>query len=678
MTQQFSLFATDAARTRAAYLREQIHYHNHRYHTLDAPEISDAQYDALYRELVTLECEYPEVQTADSPTRKVGGTVMDTLPKVRHSQRMYSLDNVFGLEDWRDYWSKVVRLEATLEPLFWCDPKLDGLAVELVYEDGVFSRALTRGDGETGELISHTIRTVRNVPQRLLGAKFPRRLEVRGEVVIAKKDFASLNAQHDELGLKVFANPRNAAAGSVRQLDAAIAASRPLRFMAYGIGVVEPENLWLRHSEIMQALQSFGFAVPPHGTVCESLAAAEDYVRHIENTRDSLPIEIDGVVLKLDDLSVQAALGYTAKAPRFAVAWKFAPRQAVTRLLGISIQVGRTGVLTPVAELEPVTVGGVKVSRATLHNADEIVQKDIRVGEMVLVQRAGDVIPEVVGRAPGECDERPAPFLFPTQCPACGQEAHRLPGEAAWRCVNQQCPAKQREGILYFVSKAGLDIEGLGPKWIEQFVEKGLVRTAADLFTLDMDKLMQLERMGEKSANNMLEALQKALQGATLMRLICALGIRHVGEQTARVLAGAFADLDDLAQASPESLQNLPDVGPEVAQAIVDFFAAPQNQQELARFKALGLWPRRAETPPHNPDGPLAGKKIVFTGALSLPRSQAQDMARTAGATVLDSVSKNLDVLVAGEKAGSKLAKAEQLGIHIMSEEEFLSLVQGV
>lgn len=669
-----SLFDDEATRIKA--LRDFLQYHNHRYHTLDAPEISDAEYDAAFRELAELEERFPQLRTPDSPTRRVGGGLLAALPKALHRQRMYSLDNVFSEEEWQGFVKRMDNAVPGISEVFWCDPKMDGLALEVVYENGLMTAALTRGDGLEGELVTEALRTVRNLPLRLHGTgPFPALLEVRGEVVMPRAAFAALNERLAAKGEKTFANPRNAAAGSVRQLDTRVAASRPLRFLAYGTGAVQAEApLWRTYTELMERLQRWGFAVPPGGKRCASLAAVAAYVADLHERRSALEYEIDGVVMKLDDFEAQQALGYTARAPRFAVAWKFPAEQARTRLLEISVQVGRTGVLTPVAELEPVKVGGVTVSRATLHNEDEIRNRDVRVGDLVIVQRAGDVIPEVVAPV---LDERPAssaPFVFPHNCPMCGHIVYREAGEAAWRCVNALCPAVVRQSIVYFVSKAGLGIDGVGESWVERLVDAGKVATPADLFRLKVEDLLRFERMGVKLATKFVTALDKARTTASLQRFICALGIRHVGEQTARTLAEAFAHVDDLAAATEEDLQRLPDIGPEVSSAIRAYFADPDNRRLLEEFRELGLWPARQDRVETPVDSELAGKKVLFTGTLSIPRSQAEQMAEAAGARMASGVSKNLDLLVVGEAPGSKEAKARQLGIPIVSEAEFMML----
>ncbi len=693
-SEQHSLLAPQPPaeeRKRAHWLSAELERHNYLYHTLDAPEISDEQYDALFRELTELEKRWPALRSPHSPTLRVGGGLLEGLNKKEHRRRMYGLDNVFSNEDWRDFVERMRRawdaeLNGPLPPAFWCDPKLDGLALEVIYVDGVLSGALTRGDGETGEVVTEAVRTIRTVPLRLRGeGPFPSLLEVRGEVVMFKKDFATLNGQQQSLGRKPFANPRNAAAGALRQLDISITESRPLRFLAYNLGEVD----WaatapcLSQHELMERLKGYGFLTPPDGRLCAGPEEVEAYAAWVREHRQDFLMEIDGAVAKQDNLEAQEALGFTARAPRFAVAFKFPAMQAETLLTSIDIQVGRTGVLTPVAVLEPVAVGGVMVSRATLHNEDEIRARDVRVGDTVMVRRAGDVIPEVVGPVLARRPPDAVPFVFPHTCPACGEAAHRESGEAAWRCGNLSCPAVRLRAISHFVSKAGLDIQGVGQKWVEQLVKSGRVQSPADLFTLKAEELLGFERMGAVLAQKFVDTLENARHTATLSRLISALGIRHVGEQTARLLAGQFRDLDELGRADAEALQALPDVGPEVAASIRNFFESPANWAQLARFREVGLWPQSSRTTSgeegsaleKTQNGPLHGKNVLFTGSLSLPRGRAQRLAEAAGAVLAGSVNKKLDYLVVGDKAGGKLDKAQALGVAVLDEAGFRALL---
>ena len=682
---QFSLFDSpekkerDRAEARISWLRREVERHNRLYHQLDAPEITDEAYDALYRELVELEEKFPDLRTLDSPTRRVGGAVLPYLETRPHRERMYGLDNVFSAAEWEAFVQKASRALPEAGPdlmsAWWADPKLDGLACELAYENGVMVQALTRGDGEVGEVVTEAMRTVRNLPLRLSGSgPFPRRIEIRGEVLMFRREFEELNRRQAELGQKSFANPRNAAAGSLRQLDTNVTAQRKLRFLAYSLGEVDAPGMqpWESHAALMETLKGWGFDTPPEGRLCRSAEEALAYYEHMEAVRDDLPFEIDGVVYKLDNREAQAALGFTARAPRFAVAWKFTSRKAETRLKKIAVQVGRTGVLTPVAELEPVSLGGVMVSRATLHNEDEIRRLDLRENDMVIIQRAGDVIPDVLGPVLEKRPEGLAPFEFPHVCPVCGSPARRLEGEAAWRCLNMACPAVIMRSIVHFVSKAGLDVDGVGAKWVEVLIESGRVKSPADLFTVTKEELMSYERMGEVSAGNFVAALEHARQNASLTRFIAALGIRQVGEQTARTLAERYHDMDELESATVEELMLLPDIGPEVAGSIRAFFETESNRELLERFRALGLWPRGGRQ--EEKSGALSGKKILFTGTLSRPRDEYRRQAEAAGANVASGVSKTLDYLVVGENPGSKLDKARSLGITILDEEGFLAL----
>ncbi|WP_428558450.1 MAG: NAD-dependent DNA ligase LigA [Solidesulfovibrio sp. DCME] len=674
---------------RLRQLRERIHHLDYRYYVLDDPEVEDAAYDALYRELKALEAAHPELGDPNSPTRRVGGTVLPAFASRPHRLAMYSLDNAMSEAEWLDFVTRAAnKLEKEGLPFsrsFWVDPKFDGLALEIIYENGVYAGALTRGDGEVGEDVTENVRTVRNVPLDLrpqaakAGLPVPALLEVRGEVVMTRQDFYELNERQRDQGGKVFANPRNAAAGSVRQLDSAVSASRPLTFFAYAVGAMDfggAHTGFETHSAVMAGLRSLGLPVAGEGRVV-AMDGVYPYFTAMGARRQELPFEIDGVVVKVDSLALQEALGFTGRAPRFALALKFPAHEAETVLEKIDVQVGRTGVLTPVAILEPVSLAGVTVSRATLHNEDEIRAKDLRQGDTVVVRRAGDVIPEVVRVVPEKRPPGAKEYVFPHSCPSCGSPAVRAPGEAAWRCVNLACPAMLRRGIAYFVSRSGLDIEGLGHKWVETLIDKGMVRTPADLFDLTEADLLPLERMAEKSAANFVAAVAAAKGKATLPRLIAALGIPQVGTRTARTLAGHFTDLDALGAATAEDLTALPDIGPEVARSIREFCDNAANRALLARFKAIGLWP--VATPkPATPaqTTALTGKKFLFTGTLpDLSREKAQALVEAAGGRVVSAVSKKLDYLVAGAEPGSKLAKARDLGVTVLSPDEFHALL---
>ena len=646
---------------RVAELRQKIEHHNHCYYVLDAPEITDAEYDVLFRELTALEQAHPELDDPNSPTKRVGGEPAEGFTPYEHAVRMYSLDNAMDLDEWEAFADRVAKGIGKNRIEYWADPKMDGLAVEVIYEKGRFVRAATRGDGRTGEDVTHNMRTVMNLPLTLRGSTIPDLLEVRGEVVMSNKDFAALNARQAEAGDKVFANPRNAAAGSIRQLDPKVAASRPLRFMGYGVGRVEwasPLFAWTSQEDVMQGLKDLGFAIGPEAKLCFSTQEVAEYFEKLMQSRDDMPFEIDGVVAKVNSLEMQRALGFTSRAPRWALALKFPAHQAKTRLNGVRIQVGRTGVLTPVAELEPVALAGVVVSNATLHNKGYIEEHDFRVGDMVLIQRAGDVIPQVLSVDLDKRSDDAEPFEFPAKCPVCQSEAVE-DGEAV-RCTNPTCPAKTVQRIIHFVSKAGLDMEGVGRKWVQRLAEDAVLVSPADLFSLEKTALLKYERMGDKSADNFIAAIRKAKEGAPLWRLIAGLGIRHVGEQTARTLADHFDDLDAIGKVTREDLQELDDVGPIVAQSLYDYFQSDEARTMSERFKEAGFWPKGGQAlDKGDKDAPLAGKVFIFTGSMpNMTRDQAQALVEERGGRAVKSISKKVDYVVAGEKAGSKVAKA--------------------
>ncbi|MBI9081800.1 MAG: NAD-dependent DNA ligase LigA [Pseudodesulfovibrio sp.] len=663
---------------RSLYLRGQIEYHNHRYYVLDAPEITDAEYDVLFRELAALEEAYPEIDDPNSPTKRVGGKPAEGFVPYEHALRMYSLDNAMNLEDWFVFTDRVSKGIGRNDVEYWADPKMDGLALEVIYEKGRFVRAATRGDGRIGEDVTHNMRTVMNLPLTLHGPVVPDLLEVRGEVVMSNADFASLNQRQAEDGDKVFANPRNAAAGSIRQLDPKVAASRPLRFMGYGIGQVEwatPLFSWTTQNDIMNGLKELGFAIPPEARLCKTKQEVAEYFKELMEGRSDLPFEIDGVVAKVNSLEMQRGLGFTSRAPRWALALKFPAHQVKTVLNSIRIQVGRTGVLTPVAELEPVQLAGVVVSNATLHNKGYIEERDFRIGDTVLIQRAGDVIPQVLSVDMDKRPESASPYDFPSQCPVCHSEA-REDGEAV-RCTNDTCPAKIVQRIIHFVSKAGLDMGGVGKKWVQRLAEDGVLVSPADLFTLKKTDLLKYERMGDKSADKFIAAVTKAKKEAVLWRLIAGLGIRHVGEQTARTLATNFENFEAIGKVTREELQELEDVGPIVAESLHDFFRLDETKLLIEKFTEAEFCPTGGRSDFDESDLPLAGKVFIFTGSLpDMTRSEAQVLVEEQGGSSVKSISKNVDYVVAGEKAGSKIAKAEKLGLEIIDFEAFLELIQ--
>jgi DNA ligase (NAD+) len=649
-------------------LREQINRHNYQYYVLDDPLIPDSEYDRLLRELQALESEHPELVTPDSPTQRVGARPLDAFDEVRHSLPMLSLDNAFDEGEMRDFDRRVKeRLEVSGEVCYAAEPKLDGLAISLRYEKGVLVQAATRGDGSRGEDVTQNVRTIPSVPLRLLGQGFPPVLEVRGEVYMPKAGFERLNERARSRGEKGFANPRNAAAGSLRQLDPKITAERPLAMFCYGFGEIEGGPLAETHSDSIRRLVDWGLRISPELEVLPGINACLDYYRRIADRRDALDYEIDGVVFKVDSFRQQQSLGFVSRAPRWAIAHKFPAQEEMTRLLNIDVQVGRTGALTPVARLEPVNVAGVTVTNATLHNEDEIRRKDIRVGDTVIIRRAGDVIPQVVRVV---MEYRPAesePFLMPKSCHECGSEVERDENEAVIRCSGGlYCPAQRKQAIRHFASRRAMDIEGLGDKLVDQLVERSLVSTPADLFRLDLATLAGLERMGEKSARNLLDALEAAKK-TTFGRFLFSLGIREVGEATAQSLASHYGDLAHLERATDGELQQVPDVGPVVSRHIVTFFRQPHNMEVIEQLIRAGVkWD--ALEPMDRSSLSLSGKTIVLTGTLSRPRGVIKEELQALGAKVSGSVSKKTDYLVAGEDAGSKLTRAQQLGVEILDE----------
>jgi len=661
-------------------LHKTLNYHSHRYYVLDDPEIPDNEYDKLFRQLETIEQQHPELVTLDSPTQRVGGKVLDSFAQVTHQMPMLSLSNAFNSEEIEEFSRRIDELLDHSDFSFVAEPKLDGLAISLRYENGLLVQAATRGDGQTGEDVTQNVRTIQSIPLRLSGLKYPQILEVRGEIFMPKQGFAKLNQMQISNGDKPFANPRNAAAGSLRQLDSKIAASRPLDMFCYGIGIVEQTHsknpLKTSHSEILKQLQGWGFAVSPEVKKLSDWQSCVDYYHSILSRRSELPYEIDGVVYKIDNLVQQEKAGFISRAPRWAIAHKFPAEEAMTRLLNIDVQVGRTGALTPVARLEPVFVGGVTVTNATLHNQDEIDRKGVRIGDMVIVRRAGDVIPEVVKPVLSERPEKTIPYIMPEHCPICGSLAERINDEAKSRCTGGlYCPAQRKEAIKHFASRKAMDIEGLGDKLVEQLVDARLIHDISDLYHLSSVQLVSLERMGDKSAENLIQAIETS-KATTLARFIYSLGIREVGEATALALANFYKKLDVIQAAKAEALQQVPDVGPVVAHNIEIFFSQPHNEEVINKLLASGIhWPDIIQK--GHDELPLAGKTIVLTGSLSLMnRNDAKARLIELGARVSSSVSKNTDLLIAGEKAGSKLKKAEQFNIEIMDEAGMMALFE--
>jgi DNA ligase (NAD+) len=663
---------------RITELREQIRRHDYRYYVLDDPAISDARYDALMAELRALEERHPQLVTDDSPTRRVGGAPSGAFGEVVHAVPMLSLDNAFSEQDVLDF-DRRVRERLDVDSVeYSAEPKIDGLAVSLRYEHGRLVQAATRGDGAKGEDVTANVRAIRSVPLGLRGAHPPAVLEVRGEVYMTRRSFEQLNRRAEERGEKTFANPRNAAAGSLRQLDPRVTASRSLDLFCYGIGATERWAVPRRHSEVLAALRELGLRTNPQIEVVRGVEGALDYYARMGRRRDSLGYDIDGVVYKVDRLDWQRDLGFVARAPRWAAAHKFPAQEETTVVRDIEFQVGRTGVLTPVARLEPVFVGGVTVSNVTLHNMDELARKDVRIGDTVVVRRAGDVIPEVV-RVVVDLRPRDARVVvMPRRCPVCGSHVARDEGEAVARCSGGLvCGAQRRESLRHFASRRAMDIEGLGDRLVEQLVEAGRVETPADLYSLTADELSGLERMGPKSAANLVAALERSKR-TTLPRFLFSLGIRDVGEATALALATHFGRIEALESATLDEIQQVRDVGPVVAAHVREFFDEPRNRRVIAELRRRGVsWPD-VEPARAAAAGPLSGETLVITGTLDgMTRDEARDAARAAGATVTDSVTRKTTLLVVGADAGSKLRKAQELGVTIIDEDEFRRRLDG-
>jgi DNA ligase (NAD+) len=657
-------------------LREEIEKHNHRYYVLDQPTIADSEFDALFRELLALEAAHPELTTPDSPSQRVGAAPAAAFAAVSHRAPMLSLNNAFHDADVIAFDRRAREALGVAEIEYAAEPKFDGLAISLTYQHGRFAGGATRGDGSTGEDVTANLRTIRAIPLRLPDAQPPAVLEVRGEVIMLKRDFEQLNHEQRARNEKPFANPRNAAAGSLRQLDPKVTARRPLSFFAYGIGAAEGASApWAKHDQLLDYLARQRFRVAPQRRVVRGAERLLDYYREIATERDRLPYEIDGVVYKVNDLGEQERLGYVARAPRFAIAHKYPAEEAVTEVLDIEVQVGRTGALTPVARLRPVAVGGVTVTNATLHNEDEIRRKDVRIGDQVVVRRAGDVIPEVVSVL---AERRPLAsrlFVMPTQCPVCGSHVERLADEAVARCTaGLYCPAQRKQALLHFASRRAMDIEGLGEKLVDQLVDRDLVRDPSDLYRLSAAQFADLDRMGEKSAANVVAAIE-ASKNTTLARFVYALGIRNVGEATAKDLAQHFRSLEALMAASSEGLEQVPDVGPVVAASIAGFFAEPHNRTVVEALCRAGVhWPQPTAAPAVASSA--RGRTFVLTGTLpNLSREAATARIEAAGGQVSGSVSRKTDYVVVGADPGAKHEKARRLGVAVLDEDRLLALL---
>ncbi|MCX4028964.1 NAD-dependent DNA ligase LigA [Endozoicomonas sp. SM1973] len=669
--------ASSAVKQQVEQLRKTINEHNYYYYVKDDPLVTDAEYDRLLRELQSLERQYPELVTPSSPTQRVGAAPLAGFNEVVHELPMLSLDNAFNEQELADFERRLQdRLKTDTSIEYTCEPKLDGIAVSLLYERGVLVRAATRGDGNTGEDITLNIRTIPSIPLQLMSDQIPDRIEVRGEVYMPKAGFEALNAIATEKGEKTFVNPRNAAAGSLRQLDSSITANRPLEMCCYGVGIIEGGDLPDNHNEVLALLGKWGFKLNAEIKVVTGVVEAQDYYTQLEQKREQLPYEIDGIVYKVNSLAQQQQLGFVARAPRWAIAYKFPAQEESTVLEKVEFQVGRTGAITPVARLKPVFVGGVTVTNATLHNMDEVARLDVRAGDTVIIRRAGDVIPQVVKVIVEKRLANTQPVSMPDHCPVCESKIERVEGEAVARCSGGLiCAAQRKEAIKHFASRRAMDIDGLGEKLVEQLVDQDLINDVADLFNLTAEAVAKLERMGPKSAENLINALAEAKQ-TTLARFIYALGIREVGEATAQQLANYFGDLTALQQADQESLQQVSDVGPIVAKHIAVFFSEPHNLAVIKRLIDYGVqWPTVVVE--HAQEKPLAGYTYVLTGTLSqMSRDEAKQKLQALGAKVSGSVSNKTTAVIAGEKAGSKLAKAESLGVDILNEQALIALLE--
>ena len=655
-------------------LREQINHHNHLYYILDNPEISDAEYDRLFDELLGLEKRYPGLITSDSPTQRVGAKPLEEFKTVRHSLPMLSLNKAASEAEFLDFHRRVLELsgESKKKIRYTVEPKFDGLAVELVFDRGIFHLGSTRGDGTVGENVTLNLRTIKPIPLRLIGALNPDLIEVRGEVIMNKGDFETLNKKREKMGEPLFANPRNAAAGSVRQLDPRVTSTRPLNMFAYGIGRIEGRKL-TNHWDCILYLRQAGFKISQYVELCESVEQVKAYYQRLLELRNDLAYEIDGIVIKVNEFSVQAKLGELSRSPRWAVAWKFPAQQENTKIRDIIISVGRTGALTPVAMLEPVRVGGVEVSRASLHNEDEIRKKGVRIGDTVVIQRAGDVIPEVVKVVESKRTGRERKFSMPERCPVCGSKAERPLGEAIHRCTGIACPAQIKENLAHFVSKGAMDMDGLGYKFLEQMVDRKIIQDQADLYFLKKEDVMKMDRMGDKLAENLLNAIDKS-RGPSLTNLIYALGIRNVGYHLAGLLAKNFRSIDNLAKQTTEDLIQVHEIGPIVAESIYNFFHNPKNLKVIEKLRRGGV--RFPVEEVETREGSLSGKTFILTGGLdSFTREEARRIIEDMGGRVSSSVSKKTDFVVVGKDPGSKYDNALKLGIKALNEDEFKKLI---
>lgn len=658
---------------RVEKLRELIHYHDYKYYVENNPEISDYEYDMLVRELKSLEEKYPELITSTSPTQRVGEKPLEGFTPVTHPIPMLSLDNAYSEEEVREFERRLKRELPGEEFEYTAELKIDGVSVALIYEEGEFHQGATRGDGYTGDDITLNLRTIRSVPLKLR-EKVPGTIEVRGEVYMTKEGFKKVNKEREKEGASLFANPRNAAAGSLKLLDPRITSRRPLDIFVWAWVSSTQIPLPKTHYESLYLLKKWGFRVNPHFKLCKSIDEVLKYCREWEEKKEELDYDVDGVVIKVNSLAQRERLGSTTKSPRWAIAYKFHAQQATTRLLDIKVQVGRTGTLTPVAVLEPVFLAGTTISRATLHNEDEIRRKDVRIGDTVIIEKGGDIIPQVVAVIKSKRTGKEKEFKMPSRCPVCGAEVVRISGEVAVRCIGSDCPAQLKEKIAHFAQRRAMDIEGLGDKLINQLVEKGLVKSIADLYKLDHQTLASLERMGDKSSSNLLEQIETS-KTRSLERLIFGLGIRYVGVRGARILAQHYLSIDELSRATEEELIQIPEIGPETAKSICLYFKEKKNQELLKRLKEVGVRTEREKR--EKPEElPLSGKKFVFTGALeSFSRDEAKELVERLGGRAVSSVSKHVDWVVVGKDPGSKYEKAKSLGVKIINEEEFKKLI---